>query len=73
MLTSLQVICVITHRLFLHPLAKYPGPKLGALSNWYTAILVGQGVLHLHIRQWHDHYGKGHITLATFTRQADVV
>jgi hypothetical protein len=51
-------VCI--YRLFLHPLAKYPGPKLAALSNayefYYDVLLQGQFTFH--IQELHKIYGK---------------
>lgn len=30
-------ICLAVHRLFLHPLRKFPGEKFAALSGWHWA------------------------------------
>lgn len=50
---------LIFYRLSLHPLAKFPGPRLAAISRWYEAyydvILPGQYTLK--IRSLHRTYG----------------
>jgi hypothetical protein len=53
----LAALCI--YRLFLHPLAKYPGPKLAALSNWYEFYydVVQQGRFTFHIQELHKIYG----------------
>jgi hypothetical protein len=48
----------VIHRLYLHPLSKYPGPKLAALSDWYVAYFASSGKLHWKIHAWHQKYGK---------------
>lgn len=56
------------YRLFFHPLAKFPGPKLAAATYWYEcyADLIigpfpGQGAYH--IERLHKRYGEyGKIT-----------
>ncbi|OJD19071.1 hypothetical protein AJ78_00944 [Emergomyces pasteurianus Ep9510] len=48
---------VILYRLTLHPLAKYPGPLLGRITNWGTAIQASSGARHLSSRKEHEIYG----------------
>lgn len=50
---------VIFYRLFLHPLAGFPGPKLAAISRWYEGYydLVLGGQYTLKIRELHGYYG----------------
>ena len=48
------------YRLFLHPLAKFPGPKLAALSRYYEAYhdLVHNGQYTFKIAELHRQYGN---------------
>lgn len=50
---------LITYRIFFHPLAKFPGPKLAAASLWYEfyydVVLRGQFIWK--IQEWHEKYG----------------
>jgi hypothetical protein len=49
------------YRLFLHPLAKIPGPKLCAITGWYEIfwdVLVG-GQFTFKVEEWHKKYGNG--------------
>lgn len=47
------------YRLFFHPLAKFPGPKLAALSNWYEFYydVLLQGKFTTHLQELHKQYG----------------
>ncbi|KIM39662.1 hypothetical protein M413DRAFT_19768 [Hebeloma cylindrosporum] len=46
-------------RLYNHPLSKYPGPPLAALTLWYKAYydIVKDGGWSEHIEQLHERYG----------------
>ncbi|KAI9367032.1 cytochrome P450 monooxygenase [Aspergillus egyptiacus] len=52
-----SIILFAIYRLFFHPLSKYPGPRLAALTNWYAAYYVAKGDLHLEMLKWHEKYG----------------
>ena len=47
------------YRLYLSPLARYPGPKLAALSNWYEFYydVILQGRYTFKIKELHEKYG----------------
>ena len=48
------------HRLYLSPIAKFPGPKLAALTLWYEFYhdVVRGGQYGFKIADLHDQYGK---------------
>lgn len=43
LLSVLTIILTITYRLFLHPLASIPGPRLAATTNLYQVFLYFRG------------------------------
>ncbi|KAJ5151733.1 hypothetical protein N7492_010028 [Penicillium capsulatum] len=69
-----QAIIITVYRLFFHPLAKYPGPKWAAITNWYMAFFAWRGDFHLKTRAMHERYGdivrSGPNTLSFNTRSA---
>lgn len=59
---AFTVYCVtlVFYRIFLHPLASFPGPKLAAITRWYEAYydLVREGQYTFKIAELHKIYGK---------------
>ncbi|KAF2274052.1 cytochrome P450 [Westerdykella ornata] len=53
------LLALAVYRLYLHPLAKFPGPKLAALTSWYEAYyeIVLKGQYSRKITDLHDKYG----------------
>lgn len=54
---ALWLLAVALYRITLHPLAKFPGPKLGAITGWYCFVPAAQGRNHLFLQQLHEQYG----------------
>ncbi|KAK0610117.1 cytochrome P450 [Bombardia bombarda] len=50
--------CLVIYRLFLHPLAKYPGPFLAKLTDGYMLYHAWKGDRHLEFWRMHERYGK---------------
>ncbi|KAL4747878.1 hypothetical protein BDW72DRAFT_206088 [Aspergillus terricola var. indicus] len=54
---SCAVAAFCVHRLFFHPLAKYPGPWLAKITNLYAGYHAWRGDLHLDMWRCHEKYG----------------
>ena len=56
-ITSLLVLSVGVRRLYFHPLSKFPGPRIAALTSWYgfyfDVVRGGIG-----IKRWPDLHKK---------------
>lgn len=57
----LYLVWLVIHRLYLSPLAKFPGPKLAALTRWYEVYyeVVLKGQFSFKIDEMHKKYGVG--------------
>lgn len=56
-------IAQYTYRLFFHPLAKFPGPKLAAISNipeFYYDV-IKKGMYMWEIERMHEKYGMSYL------------
>lgn len=56
----LYVFFLTVYRLYLHPLASYPGPKTAAVSRWpeFYYDVVQKGQFCKVIDQYHEKYGR---------------
>lgn len=48
---------MIIYRLTLHPLARYPGPLLAKITDWYNVYHAWKGDRHLELWRVHQVYG----------------
>lgn len=57
--SATYLLALAFHRLYLHPLAKFPGPKLAALSRWYEFYydVALRGQFTFHVQELHRRYG----------------
>lgn len=60
-LLILYALALVVYRLYLSPLASFPGPKLAACTQWYEAyydlFANGGGVFPFRIKQMHEECG----------------
>ncbi|KAK3216477.1 hypothetical protein GRF29_8g3398054 [Pseudopithomyces chartarum] len=57
-LVTLYITTLIIYRLTFHPLAKYPGPKLAAITDIYLTYYAYRGNRHLAFHLAHEKYGS---------------
>ena len=58
----LYLISLAVYRLFFHPLAQFPGPKLAAVTRYYEAYydVWRKGRYIFKISEMHQKYGKNY-------------
>ena len=58
----LHWVAQIIYRLFVHPLSRFPGPKLAAATGWYEAyfdlLVKDGGQFMFEIKRLHQKYGQ---------------
>jgi len=58
----LYCVALIVYRLYISPLAKFPGPKLAAATQWYETYYEmfynGGGMFTKRIKEMHGQYGR---------------
>ena len=58
-LSTGYLVFLAAYRIFFHPLAKFPGPTIAALTKWYEFYydVTLQGQFTVKIQELHSHYG----------------
>lgn len=59
-LSALYVVSLVIQRLLFSPIAKFPGPKLAAVTSWYELYydVIHNGKYLFEIEKMHDKYGR---------------
>lgn len=68
----LYFIVLAVYRLYLSPIAYFPGSKFTAISGWYETYLdvFKGGQFTFQIQKWHEKYGEGSTTVQSATSSA---
>lgn len=56
----LLLVAKVIYQLYFHPLAKFPGPKLAAITTWYEGYydIIKKGRYTFELARLHDKYGR---------------
>jgi hypothetical protein len=56
---ALYLIAGAVYRLYFHPLARFPGPKIAAVTAWYETYhdLIRRGMFVWELEKMHEKYG----------------
>ena len=77
LLAPVYAAALAVYRLYFHPLAKFPGPKLAAATGWYETydeLWHGEGGQYIFmIEEWHKKYGKYSHTPPVVDSECNVV
>lgn len=57
MITAVVLAVYVSYMAYFHPLSRYPGPKIAALTNLWKAYYVYKLVLHEKLVELHEQYG----------------
>ena len=59
------IVSVCIYRLYFHPLAKFPSPRLAAASTWYEGYydIVKKGRYIFEVEKMHQKYGLSSMQL----------
>ncbi len=58
-ISAFYVLSLVIRRLFFSPIAKFPGPRLAAVTSWYELYydVVKKGKYLFEIEKMHNMYG----------------
>jgi hypothetical protein len=68
----LSLVHLVVSRLVLSPVAKFPGPKLAALTFWYEFYydVIQPGRYTWKIKELHEQYGSSALHLMSMARSS---
>lgn len=70
-LVSIYIPALAAYRLYFHPLAKFPGPKLAGLTNWYARYfdVYHKCQFYHEVNRLHQKYGRSVMIKTSFTHE----